>query len=104
MRTNKRKKSSPNIGNNNIENFYNQTKKNKTEVKEEVERIDDTIRKKLKSFDLNYKYGPCLGISRLERWMRAEKLGKKPSREIFDILMKFQGVKEIEQNIWHNEL
>lgn len=32
----------------------------------------------LREFDLSSKYGPCMGISRLERWERAAKLGLEP--------------------------
>ncbi|KAG8984384.1 hypothetical protein FRB90_005357 [Tulasnella sp. 427] len=32
----------------------------------------------LRSFDLSYEYGPCVGMTRLERWNRASKLGLDP--------------------------
>ncbi|TFY54141.1 hypothetical protein EVG20_g9831 [Dentipellis fragilis] len=32
----------------------------------------------LRVFDLSYEYGPCVGVSRLERWERAEALGLNP--------------------------
>ncbi|KAF7728399.1 hypothetical protein EC973_006207 [Apophysomyces ossiformis] len=32
----------------------------------------------LRSFDLDYKYGPCIGMTRQERWDRALKLGLNP--------------------------
>lgn len=28
------------------------------------------------------KYGPCVGISRLDRWKRAQKLGLEPPEEV----------------------
>lgn len=45
-----------------------------------------TVDKLLRQFDLNSSYGPCAGISRLDRWRRAEKLGKNPPEEVLDIL------------------
>lgn len=45
-----------------------------------------TVDKLLRQFDLNSTYGPCAGISRLERWKRADKLGKNPPGEVLDIL------------------
>ncbi|ORZ03069.1 DNA polymerase delta, subunit 4-domain-containing protein [Syncephalastrum racemosum] len=42
----------------------------------------DATEKMLRQFDLNYAYGPCVNISRLERWNRAEMLGLKPPKEI----------------------
>lgn len=35
----------------------------------------------LRQFDLTSKFGPCVGISRLERWERAAKLGLDPPAE-----------------------
>ncbi|KAK4534562.1 hypothetical protein CDCA_CDCA02G0587 [Cyanidium caldarium] len=32
----------------------------------------------LRAFDLNVWYGPCVGLSRLERWARVEELGLHP--------------------------
>lgn len=32
-------------------------------------------------------YGPCSGLTRLERWYRADKLGKNPPLYIRDILI-----------------
>ncbi len=40
----------------------------------------------LKAFDLNLKFGPTVGLSRLERWERAQKLGQTPPKEVLDIL------------------
>jgi len=40
----------------------------------------------LREFDMNMKYGPCLGITRLQRWERAEKLGLNPPMEIKSLL------------------
>ncbi|XP_069812077.1 DNA polymerase delta subunit 4-like, partial [Dendropsophus ebraccatus] len=42
---------------------------------------------KLIQFDLDWRYGPCTGITRLERWQRAEELGLTPPKHIKDILM-----------------
>ena len=48
---------------------------------------DDAIERELKEFDLNYDYGPCCGLTRLERWNRAYSLGLKPPKRIKDLLM-----------------
>ncbi len=40
----------------------------------------------LRNFDLTSKYGPCVGMTRLERFNRAKKLGMKPPEEIDMIL------------------
>ncbi|KAI3949447.1 hypothetical protein MKX01_000095 [Papaver californicum] len=36
----------------------------------------------LRQFDMNMKYGPCIGMTRLARWERAKNLGMKPPKEI----------------------
>ncbi|CDS11169.1 hypothetical protein LRAMOSA03432 [Lichtheimia ramosa] len=40
----------------------------------------------LRKFDLDYKYGPCVGLTRMERWLRAEKLGLDPPKEVKEFL------------------
>ncbi|KTW30845.1 hypothetical protein T552_00556 [Pneumocystis carinii B80] len=44
------------------------------------------INKALNTFDLTYKYGPFVGLSRLDRWNRAVKLGLCPPIEIKRLL------------------
>ncbi|KAJ4980708.1 hypothetical protein NE237_031545 [Protea cynaroides] len=40
----------------------------------------------LKQFDMNIAYGPCIGMSRLDRWDRANNLGLDPPKEVVDLL------------------
>ncbi|KAK9841079.1 hypothetical protein WJX84_007968, partial [Apatococcus fuscideae] len=35
----------------------------------------------LKQFDLTSRFGPCTGMSRTERWERADKMGTEPTLE-----------------------
>ncbi|KAK6289260.1 hypothetical protein POUND7_000801 [Theobroma cacao] len=37
-------------------------------------------------FDMNMAYGPCLGITRMARWERAQRLGLNPPKEIENLL------------------
>lgn len=41
--------------------------------------------KVLRKFDLSYEFGPCVGVSRLERWKRAEALGLEPPVKVCSI-------------------
>ncbi|TFK39714.1 DNA polymerase delta, subunit 4-domain-containing protein [Crucibulum laeve] len=50
----------------------------------------------LRVFDMTYKYGPCVGMTRLERWGRAKKLGLNPPQEIYDILNTREGTEKTE--------
>lgn len=34
------------------------------------------------NFIRSYEYGPCIGVTRLERWNRAEALGLSPPPEV----------------------
>ncbi|KIY49730.1 hypothetical protein FISHEDRAFT_72364 [Fistulina hepatica ATCC 64428] len=46
----------------------------------------------LRVFDMSYEYGPCIGVTRLDRWERAEAMGLKPPTQIRDILITDQGL------------
>ncbi|KAI7904201.1 DNA polymerase delta, subunit 4-domain-containing protein [Cokeromyces recurvatus] len=45
------------------------------------------IDKLLKAFDLNYIYGPCVGLTRLDRWERAQRLSLNPPKLVKEILL-----------------
>ncbi|KAJ3043020.1 DNA polymerase delta subunit 4 [Rhizophlyctis rosea] len=50
----------------------------------------------LRAFDLDATYGPCLGITRLERWHRARELGLEPPEEVKALLVGGkEGPKEV---------
>ena len=40
----------------------------------------------LRSFDLDETFGPCVGISRSERWQRAERLGLQPPIAVKEVI------------------
>ncbi|KAH8091718.1 DNA polymerase delta, subunit 4-domain-containing protein [Cristinia sonorae] len=48
----------------------------------------------LRVFDLSYEYGPCVGVTRLERWERADALGLNPPPEVKDILLTKESLEE----------
>uniref|UniRef100_A0A9J7XLQ4 DNA polymerase delta 4, accessory subunit n=2 Tax=Cyprinus carpio TaxID=7962 RepID=A0A9J7XLQ4_CYPCA len=56
----------------------------------------------LKKFDLDWKFGPCTGISRLQRWERAALHGLNPPQEIKDILLKESTDPEYTQSLWRD--
>ncbi|KAI5059306.1 hypothetical protein GOP47_0026088 [Adiantum capillus-veneris] len=57
------------------------------DVHEEYDDLEETLRQ----FDMNMRYGPCLGMTRLERWERANKLGMNPPIEVKEILERVSG-------------
>jgi DNA polymerase delta subunit 4 len=60
----------------------------------------------LRIFDLSYQYGPCIGVSRLERWERASALGLHPPTEVHEILLTDQGrdQDEFSQTVFYGEV
>ncbi|NWR64462.1 DPOD4 polymerase, partial [Bucorvus abyssinicus] len=47
-----------------------------------------TLLEMLRRFDLSREYGPCTGITRLQRWERAQALGLSPPRPVLDALLQ----------------
>ncbi|KAJ6527275.1 DNA polymerase delta, subunit 4-domain-containing protein [Mycena vulgaris] len=59
----------------------------------------------LRVFDLSYEYGPCIGVTRLERWERASALGLNPPIEVRDILTTRQGSNaSYSQSVFYEEV
>ncbi|KZP01508.1 hypothetical protein CALVIDRAFT_559322 [Calocera viscosa TUFC12733] len=55
---------------------------------------ESKVERMLRVFDLSYEYGPCIGMSRLERWERAEAMGLEPPPEVREILLTEEGTKD----------
>lgn len=62
---------------------------------------ENRIQQILRVFDLDPNYGPCMGMSRLERWQRAKDLQLHPPQEIHDILITRQGGNEYKENVFN---
>ena len=59
----------------------------------------NTIHTILRNFDLSPKYGPCVGMTRLDRYRRAEKMGLNPPVEVLQILETEEGSRD-----WNTDL
>ncbi|KAJ3223875.1 DNA polymerase delta subunit 4 [Clydaea vesicula] len=70
-------------------------------VDTQKKQVDDSLRQSqiemLKAFDLNSRFGPNVGISRLERWERANKFGLKPPIDIKNLILEHQNDKDYEE-------
>ncbi|NXD29848.1 DPOD4 polymerase, partial [Spelaeornis formosus] len=75
----------------------NKDKKNKDKVQVKVRECprapsqpapDPALLEMLRRFDLSWEYGPCTGITRLQRWERAQELGLSPPGPIRDVLLE----------------
>ncbi|KAI0402344.1 DNA polymerase delta, subunit 4-domain-containing protein [Xylaria palmicola] len=42
----------------------------------------------LRYWDVSSQYGPCVGINRIKRWQRADKLGLNPPIEVLAVLLR----------------
>ncbi|CDO69701.1 hypothetical protein BN946_scf184851.g89 [Trametes cinnabarina] len=60
----------------------------------------------LRAFDLSYEYGPCVGMSRIDRWERAQALGLDPPPEVKEILLTKEGStdEQYTQSVFHGEV
>ncbi|ORX36385.1 DNA polymerase delta, subunit 4-domain-containing protein [Kockovaella imperatae] len=60
----------------------------------------------LRIFDMTSAYGPFIGVTRLQRWERAKKLGLNPPEEIKRILTTQQGEEDVtyRENVLHSWL
>ncbi|WZN58485.1 subunit 4 of DNA polymerase delta [Chloropicon roscoffensis] len=56
--------------------------------------------KVLRRFDLASKYGPCVGITRMERWIRARDLGLDPPASVCDILARSENRDVTDRALW----
>ncbi|XP_070584358.1 DNA polymerase delta subunit 4 [Erythrolamprus reginae] len=55
----------------------------------------------LKQFDLSWQYGPCTGITRIQRWERAKFLGLNPPTTVQDLLLKYNEDPFVIYSLWH---
>ncbi|PAA94290.1 hypothetical protein BOX15_Mlig032536g1 [Macrostomum lignano] len=54
----------------------------------------------LRDFDLNWEFGPCIGISRLQRWERAVKRGLTPPQFVRNLVLAHAGNPLYTECIW----
>ncbi|XP_024533309.1 DNA polymerase delta subunit 4-like [Selaginella moellendorffii] len=57
----------------------------------DVAEDEDDVEEMLRQFDLDAKFGPCVGLSRIERWERAQRHGLCPPQNIRDVLERVGG-------------
>uniref|UniRef100_A0A0B7APU6 DNA polymerase delta subunit 4 n=1 Tax=Arion vulgaris TaxID=1028688 RepID=A0A0B7APU6_9EUPU len=56
----------------------------------------------LKKFDLILEYGPCIGITRMERWERANKHGLNPPVEVKNIISGHKDDEVYTECLWND--
>uniref|UniRef100_A0A667H3Y5 DNA polymerase delta subunit 4 n=4 Tax=Felinae TaxID=338152 RepID=A0A667H3Y5_LYNCA len=63
--------------------------------------VDEAELELLRQFDLAWQYGPCTGITRLQRWHRAEQMGLEPPAEVRQVLQTHPGDPRFQYSLWH---
>ncbi|XP_071361594.1 DNA polymerase delta subunit 4 [Trachinotus anak] len=66
----------------------------------ETEPVREEELHKLRQFDLDWRFGPCTGISRLQRWERAKLHGLNPPEEIRDLLLQTDTDPDYKLSLW----
>ncbi|EQB77682.1 DNA polymerase delta subunit 4 [Camelus ferus] len=67
--------------------------------------VDEAELELLRQFDLAWQYGPCTGITRLQRWHRAEQMGLEPPPEVRQVLCAHPGDPRFQcSSRWHPQL
>ncbi|KAJ3690169.1 hypothetical protein LUZ61_019333 [Rhynchospora tenuis] len=59
------------------------TRSGAIDLKEEYGEEEEALRQ----FDMDMKYGPCIGVGRLERWERAAVMGLDPPWHVREVLV-----------------
>uniref|UniRef100_A0A3P8TW46 DNA polymerase delta 4, accessory subunit n=1 Tax=Amphiprion percula TaxID=161767 RepID=A0A3P8TW46_AMPPE len=70
---------------------------------DQTETIREEELQKLRQFDLDWRFGPCTGISRLERWERAKLHDLNPPEEIRELLQMCTDP-EYSQSLWSEKV
>ncbi|KAJ7376130.1 DNA polymerase delta subunit 4 [Desmophyllum pertusum] len=56
----------------------------------------------LKEFDLDSEFGPCIGITRLQRWERAKEYGLYPPEEVKTIISQHPNDEAFTECVWYD--
>ncbi|XP_008316032.1 DNA polymerase delta subunit 4 [Cynoglossus semilaevis] len=68
---------------------------------DDAEAIREEQLQKLRQFDLDWRFGPCTGISRLQRWERANLHGLNPPEDIKELLLlQTSADSEFKMSLW----
>lgn len=66
----------------------------------ETKTVREEELQKLRQFDLDWRFGPCTGISRLQRWERVKLHGLNPPEDIRDLLLISNDDPEYNRDLW----
>ena len=72
------------------------------EVEAGVQLSWEDAESRLREWDMNSRFGPCMSMTRLERWKRAEKLDIDPPIFIYNVIRAFPELKD--KSVWHGRV
>mmetsp|Transcript_5903 Transcript_5903/g.10267 ORF Transcript_5903/g.10267 Transcript_5903/m.10267 type:complete len:111 (-) Transcript_5903:583-915(-) len=58
------------------------------------------VEQKLRAFDFTARFGPCNGLTRLERWQQAHKFGLNPPEDVRVLLESLPSGDSRMHNVW----
>lgn len=58
----------------------------------------DKVIELLAQFDVDIRYGPCIGLTRIERWNRAQAFKLNPPKEVIDWISDYP---DLIHCLWH---
>ncbi|KAL4223948.1 hypothetical protein ACF0H5_017407 [Mactra antiquata] len=67
-----------------------------------IDPVEENDIKILRDFDLNWEYGPSMGITRMERWNRAAKHGLNPSDEVKQLIDSHPDDEKYTKCLWND--
>ncbi|KAJ3692543.1 hypothetical protein LUZ60_011638 [Juncus effusus] len=70
---------------------------------EEVQRKRKEAEERLREFDRDTRYGPVLGLTRMERWDRASAMGLCPPADLEFLLLNTQLISN-SHSLWHDRV
>lgn len=65
------------------------------------DKVVKTDHEILRQFDMEWKFGPCIGISRMERWERASDYGLNPPEDVKELIVKNSDKLEYTECVWN---
>lgn len=65
-----------------------------------LDNVEDAEQRLRRLFDMDTKYGPCSGLTRLERFHRAEKLGLEPPSWVERVIKEYGIDSDLNQHVF----
>ncbi|XP_071946570.1 DNA polymerase delta subunit 4-like [Antedon mediterranea] len=78
------------------------TESQQTDSNKHAEKLHQKQLNVLRTFDMKWEYGPCVGVSRLERWQHADQHNLNPPLAIKKLIEDHSTDEEYTQCVWNS--